>query len=100
MPKGILVANTWREKSLADRSEDDFPGQMLPYSEGRGHCLLTGLQLFLIRADVEADSKRATHWREKLLQTSGVLREPSDWRPVISETGAKPEESDADDSSQ
>jgi hypothetical protein len=98
MPKGILIANTWRETALADRSNDDFPGQMLPYSEGRGHCLLTGLRLFLIRADVEADPKRAAHWRKKLLQTNGVLSEPSDWRQVITETGAEPQESETDDS--
>jgi hypothetical protein len=95
MPKGILIVNTWREKSLAERTDEDFPPQMLPYSEGRGHCLLTGLQLFLIRADVEANSKRAAHCRKKLLDGVGILEEPTDWRTVITETESEPEEQDA-----
>lgn len=85
MPKGILVVNTWRETPLAERTKEDFPAQMLPYSEGRGHCLVTGLQLYLIRADVEAHPERAEHWRSALLRTSGVMTEPKDWRSVIHE---------------
>jgi hypothetical protein len=57
MPKGILVVNTWRETPLTERTKEDFPAQMLPYSEGRGHCLVTGLQLFVIQAQV----KRTRH---------------------------------------
>jgi hypothetical protein len=83
MPKGILVVNTWRETRLSEREQEDFPAQMIPYSKGRGHCLATGLQLFLIRADVEKDSTRAEYWRKRLLKTKGVLTTPTDWRPVI-----------------
>lgn len=86
MPKGILVANTWREEPLSERDKEDFPTQMVPYSEGRGHCLLTGLQLFLIQADVEADPDRAEYWRKTLLKTRGVLKDPTDWRSVVQVT--------------
>jgi len=86
MPKGILVANTWRNEPLSERKKDDFPAQMVPYSEGRGHCLLTGLQLFLIQADVEANPDRAEYWREAIFKTNGVLKEPTDWRSVIQVT--------------
>lgn len=45
-PKGILLVNAWRDLTLADReSRPTFPEQMLEYSTGRGHCLITGLQL-------------------------------------------------------
>lgn len=85
MPKGILVVNTWRETPLTKRTKEDFPAQMLPYSEGRGHCLVTGLQFFLMRAEVEKDQSRAEHWRKTLLTTSGVIP-TGDWRTVIRET--------------
>lgn len=83
MPKGILVVNTWRKVPLDSRGQDDFPPQMVPYSKGRGHCLLTGLQLFLIRADVETNADRAAHWRKALFGTKGILKKPDDWRAVI-----------------
>lgn len=86
MPKGILAVNTWREIPLSERVKDDFPAQMIPYSKGRGHCLVTGLQLFLIRADVEVNPARAEYWRKTLLKAKGVLTKPSDWRAVIQVT--------------
>lgn len=73
MPKGILVVNTWRETPLSERTKEAFPAQMLPYSEGRGHCLVTGLQLYLIRADVEAHPEHAENWRKALLETKNVF---------------------------
>ncbi|MEV0165085.1 hypothetical protein [Nonomuraea fuscirosea] len=88
-PKGILVVNTWRNLALAERTEEDFPKQMLPYCKSRGHCLVTGLQLFLILADVTNDPTRASHWRNILLETSGVVPGLDDWRSVIQVT--KPE---------
>ncbi|WP_020574192.1 hypothetical protein [Actinopolymorpha alba] len=39
-PKGILVVNTWRATPLSDRTGEDFPAQMIPYSKSRGHCLV------------------------------------------------------------
>ncbi|QLL08644.1 hypothetical protein [Mycobacterium vicinigordonae] len=82
-PKGVLVVNTWRETELADRTEKDFPDQMIPYSRGREHCLVTGLQLFVIQAEVEADPARAEYWRGKILETSGVLEGADDWRAIL-----------------
>jgi hypothetical protein len=85
-PKGILVINTWREIPLSERRGEDFPRQMLPYCEKRGHCLLTGLQLFVIRSMVEKDPGRAEHWRKQLLETVGPVGGCDDWRSVIQET--------------
>jgi hypothetical protein len=82
-PKGILIVNTWREKPLADRTGVDFPDQMVPYSSARNHCLVTGLQLFVIACEIERDPTRAAHWRGQLLNTSGILGGVPDWRTVI-----------------
>lgn len=82
-PKAILVVNTWREVPLADRSGEDFPSQMLPYCESRGHCLVTGLDLFVIACDVDDNPNRAKYWREKLLSTVGRLEDVPDWRDFV-----------------
>ncbi len=85
-PKGILVVNTWREIELDLRTEKDFPDQMLPYSEGRDHCLVTGLQLFAIRVDIEEDPARAKYWRDKILNTSGILLDTPEWQTILTKT--------------
>lgn len=84
-PKGILVVNTWRDRPLAERIDVDFPAQMIPYSTARGHCLLTGLDLFVIASDIQRDSKQAERWRRKILTTAGRLDGVPDWRDFIRE---------------
>lgn len=86
-PKGILVVNTWRERPLSERTGTDFPTQMLPYSRARSHCLLTGLDLFVIASDVQREPSRAKHWRDKILATSGRLEGVPDWGEFIQESG-------------
>jgi hypothetical protein len=83
LPKGILIANAWRETDLAERTEPSFPDQMIPYSKARGHCLVTGLQLLGILQDVEADPSRRDHWCKKLLQTKGKLVGVDDWTKIL-----------------
>jgi len=85
-PKGILVVNTWRTLPLTERTEEDFPSQMLPYCKSREHCLITGLQLFLILAEVTKDRDRASYWRNLLLETSGPVPGLDDWQSVIQVT--------------
>jgi hypothetical protein len=85
-PKGILVVNTFREKPLDERTEDDFPAQMLPYSKSRNHCLATGLQLFIMRSQIESGSLSAEQARRTLLETVGVLTGYEEWRTVLHET--------------
>ncbi|SCE71632.1 hypothetical protein GA0070558_103290 [Micromonospora haikouensis] len=87
-PKGILIVNTWRELPLDERTGADFPDQMLPYCIGREHCLVTGLQLFVIRSEVERDPNQAAHWRKTLLQTSGKIDGCDDWRAVVEQAEA------------
>lgn len=83
LPKGILAVNTWREIPLDERTGDDFPAQMLPYCTNRNHCLVTGLQLFVMRTQVEANPDHATEARRALLETTGVLAGYDDWRAVL-----------------
>lgn len=84
-PKGILIVNTWRELPLTERKEEDFPPQMIPYSKGRNHCLITGLQLYVMRSKIERSKAHAKEWRKKILETSGKLVGCEDWKSVISE---------------
>ncbi|MFL0276559.1 hypothetical protein [Mycobacterium sp. SMC-19] len=82
-PKGILIVNTWRDIDLSERVEIDFPDQMIPYCESRGHCLITGLQLFAIRVDVETNPSRAEYWRTAIMENSGILPGVNDWRSSL-----------------
>ena len=85
-PKGILVVNSWREIPLEDRTSADFPDQMLPYAKSRKHCMITGLQLFVIREEIETNVDRAEYWRKKIMKTSGVLAGAKDWAKTIKKT--------------
>lgn len=49
----------------------------------RGHCLVTGLQLFVIRSEVTADPDAAKKWREKLLNTKGKITGVKRWTSVL-----------------
>lgn len=86
--KGILVVNTWREQPLNERTEEDFPQQMIPYSRRRQHCLVTGLQLFIIRHEVEQDPDRSAYWRTRLLNTDGPLSGVPEWQTVLHVTSS------------
>lgn len=91
MPKGVLVVNTWRDVPLADRTQEDFPAQMIPYSTSRQHCLITGLELFVIACEIDEDSSKAQYWREKILLSSGRLEGVPDWRNYLLETNVEVE---------
>ena len=93
-PKGVLVVNTWRDLPLTRRTEEDFPSQMLPYSESRSHCLITGLQLLIVRNDIETNPERAAYWRREILGASGILHGTEDWQSVIQEIEQEARETD------
>ncbi|ROS38409.1 hypothetical protein [Amycolatopsis thermoflava] len=82
-PKAILIVNAWREKPLDERSDPVFPDQMLPYSEARGHCLVSGLQLLnMARIALEQPEERAALAR-KLLNTVGVMQGHADLTQIF-----------------
>jgi polyhydroxyalkanoate synthesis regulator phasin len=82
-PKGILVVNTWKDKPLDERTGEDYPDQMMPYAKSRNHCLVTGLQLYVIRSEIESKKTSAKEWRQKLLSTSGRVSGCDNWRAVL-----------------
>lgn len=88
-PKGLLIVNTWRDTPLDERTESDFPDQMLKYSTSREHCLITGLQLFLIREELALGLSTAEGWRRRILTTNGVLEGASDWSALIEREGTE-----------
>lgn len=71
-PKGILVANAWREQPLPERDKPTFPDQMLAYSKARGHCLLESAQLLTALVTATNQAKRAA-FLDAIFETTGVL---------------------------
>jgi hypothetical protein len=85
-PKGILIANTWRDIPIAERNQPDFPDQMLPYCISRGHCLVTGLDLFVIANDAKREPSRKHFWRKRIIETKGRLVGVPYWTEFITES--------------
>lgn len=71
--KPVLIVNTWREVDIAQRSNSDFPDQMLRYSKSRGHCLMTTSQLLAMTRAVLSDSSKAESVRDEIFSTVGVI---------------------------
>jgi hypothetical protein len=85
-PKGILVVNGWRDVPLAQRdAKPTFPEQMLAYARGRGHCLITGLQLLCAWIDAENDPSRAADIANEIMNTVGVYEGHTSWREFAPE---------------
>jgi hypothetical protein len=72
--KGILIVNTFRSIPLEERTEEDFPNQMLQYSKSRNHCLVTGIQLLAIYIDYKNGILDQTTVAKLLFETVGVLK--------------------------
>jgi len=73
-PKGILIVNTFKNEKLENRTTDDFPNQMLNYSNKMEHCLLTGIQLLCIYLDFKADKIKKTEIVKLLFDTIGEIK--------------------------
>lgn len=71
-PKGILLVNGWRNIPLNERVEDVFPSQMLPYAEGRGHCLVASSQLLAAIAVATKKTEKEKFLRA-MFTTVGIL---------------------------
>lgn len=81
--KGILVVNTWRDLPLDERIGDDFPHQMLGYSEQRGHCLLTAAQLLAMVRAVLDGTARKEDVADSILATVGCVDGWSDLSQIF-----------------
>ena len=88
-PKGILVANAWRNKPLEKRSQPAFPDQMLPYAERQRQALVTGIQLLCAWADAEANPSKADEIADSLLTCVGRWDRYASWQDFITPLEAK-----------
>ena len=82
-PKGILVVNAYADTHLEQRTDPSFPDQMLPYSKGRGHALVTGLQLLGAWLDVEAHPDRSDEIAGSLVVAVGPWDRYTDWTAFL-----------------
>ena len=72
-PKGILLANTFREQPILDRKETSFPAQMLPYLKRKELVALTTAQLFVADVIYDSDPGRVREFCRQMFDTIGVL---------------------------
>ncbi len=73
VPKGILIVNAFRDKSLDERKEKTFPQQMLKYSKGREQCLLSTTQLLDIYLSFTEGKLTSDQVHEMLFSTIGEV---------------------------
>lgn len=74
LPKGILIVNTFRDKPLEERTEDDFPNQMLKYSKQMNFCLLSTTTLLGLYLSFKAGDIAFEVVHQQLFDTVGVLQ--------------------------
>ncbi|BDS10117.1 restriction endonuclease [Aureispira anguillae] len=76
-PKGILIANTYRETPLNERIETidkpNFPNQMMNYVNKQEHCILTSTQLLHLYFDFKKGEITLDNIGNKLFETVGEL---------------------------
>ncbi len=82
-PKGILVVDTFNDTPLIERTKKSFPDQMLPYSQNRGHCLITGLQLLGMYLDCKDKPEKRAEMIKKIFDTVGEFDEYRDWSSFL-----------------
>ena len=85
--KGILVINAFKDMPLEERNENPFPDQMLPYSQRREHCLITGVQLLGLYLDCKNDPTKKEKMIELLFNTNGIFGQYNEWAKYLSING-------------
>jgi hypothetical protein len=70
-PKGFLIINSYNNLPLKDRDKEDFPHQMLQFSEHREHCLITTIQLLGLFLKVKEDPDQKDSLINELFNTVG-----------------------------
>lgn len=83
LPKGILVVNGWRNTPVNERIRPVFPDQMLRYSEARGHCLISSVQLLGAWLDAETHPGRRKAIAKSIFECVGRYSEYSDWSQYV-----------------
>lgn len=72
IPKAVLIVNGYYEVPITERNEPIFPNQMLNFSKGREHCLLSTYQLLKLFIEIKQHPEKSEHLINELLNTVGV----------------------------
>jgi hypothetical protein len=72
-PKSLLVVNAYRTAPLDERVDPAFPDQMLPFSQMKSQCLITGIQLLGLYLDFLARKRTSEGIAQMLVQNVGPL---------------------------
>ena len=81
--KGILIINAFCDTPLKERTGAPFPHQMLKYSQQRGHCLITTVQLLGILLEIRLDPSKRAELLESLFSAVGVYPRFSDYQAFM-----------------
>jgi hypothetical protein len=81
--KGIVIINTFREKSLVERIDPDFPNSMHRTIINQKICALRSLQLLGMCIEAQRDPTIASALARMLFDTVGVLGEYTGWQEYL-----------------
>jgi hypothetical protein len=82
-PKGFLIINPYNNLPLKDRDREDFPHQMLQFSEHREHCLITTIQLLGLFLKVKEEPDQRDNLVKELFSTVGKYPRFQDYKEFI-----------------
>lgn len=82
-PKGVLIVNTYKDLPVIERAEEDFPNQMIGYSERREHCLITGVQLLSLLLDCKVNPQKKDEIIDKIFSTNGKFADYKNWQDFV-----------------
>ncbi len=92
-PKGLLVANPYRETPLADRGGNNpWPGETIKICKRHGLCAMTGLQLLGLYLDAMADDTKREQLIESMFDTEGLFEGYDDWEQFLTPVESKASE--------
>ena len=77
---------TYKDLDLSLRIENDFPHQMISFSEKRDHCLITGLQFLGLYFDCIKNIDKKDELIEEFINCVGVFKKYKDWNTYIETT--------------
>lgn len=83
VPKGILIVNAFCDTPLPERKHSAFPDQMLKYSKGREHCLITTTQLLGMLLAVRENPGKRAELIESIFNTVGVYAQFGDYNKFL-----------------
>ncbi len=81
--KAVLLVNTYKEKPLEERTEVNFPDQMLENAHREKQCLVTGVQFLCMYYDIQKNPSKKDEILQKLFDTIGIYEEYINYQDYI-----------------